>query len=120
MSKHLDFLYQSVDPASILVRAEGFGLAVALTREELIIAKAGILRRWGKLERFSLTSLVGLRVVPNPSANLLQLKFSQGESSRVLTVMYPPESAAAFERLVGFLQGRLDEAQSGETHGRKP
>lgn len=118
MSKHLDFLFEEVERSAIRVSAEGFGLAVALTEDQLITAKAGIIRRWGKVERFPLSSLVALRSMPNPSANLLQIQFAEGSGGRVLTIMYPPESSAAFDQIIGFLQGRLAAQQSGDAHER--
>lgn len=118
MSKHLNFLLEHVDSSAIRATAEGFGLGVALTEDELVTAKAAIIRRWGKVERFPLTSVVGLRTVPNPSANLLQVEFSEGGSTRVLTLMYSSESAPAFERIIGFLRERLADRQTGDADDR--
>jgi hypothetical protein len=117
MSVHLELVHQSIDPSSIRASAEGIRVAVAVTDEELITAKAGVIKRWSKVERFSLSDLSGLRTVPNPSANLLQVEFSDGSSKRVVAIMYPPQSVSAFEQITAYLRKRLNGRKSGANHG---
>lgn len=119
MSKHLDLLFEHLDRSSIRAVAEGIGVAVALTSREFVTAKKGLLRRWDRLERFPLEQLEGLRVVPNPSANLLQLQFTEGSDWQVVTVMFPPEAAAQFSEMIGLLQEHLRAREVGGSHGQK-
>ncbi|MCX8072920.1 MAG: hypothetical protein N3C12_10770 [Candidatus Binatia bacterium] len=120
MSKHLDLLREQVEGSALRLSADAIGFAVAITDREFITAKAGMIRRWSRVERFPLEELVDLRAFPNPSANLLQLQFSGASRSEVVTIMYPPESAAAFERLIAILRDYITENQRrAESHDEK-
>lgn len=118
MSKHLDWVHKNVGRSQIRVSAEAFGCAVAMTDEELLVGKAGLLSRWSKIERYPLSGLRILRVVPNPSASLVQLEFEGSGTRQVLAIMYGPESAAAFAQIIealarGPATGKLGEAEGG-------
>jgi hypothetical protein len=86
------------------LRAAGdaMGLAVALTDTELVTAKAKLFGS-PTLTRYPLNELRAVELVPNPSANRLQIHIG----SQNLMVLYGPESGADFEQLIALLKKRL-------------
>jgi len=105
MSKHLEAIQKRLQGASIHAAAEAMGRAVALTDDEFVMAKAKLFS--ASVDRFPLVTLSGLRTIPNPSANLLEIDFS-GPPPRSVTVMYGPEAQADFDRIIMLLQQHLD------------
>jgi len=105
MSKHLEAIQKRLQGTSIRATAEAMGRAVALTDDEFVMAKAKLFSV--SVERVPLDTLSGLRTIPNPSANLLEIDFS-GPPPRSVTVMYGPEAQADFERIITLLQQHLD------------
>jgi hypothetical protein len=113
MSNHMELMKSAIDASAVKVAAEGIRMAVALTDDELVTARAGFLGRWGsKVERFSLGSLSDVRFVPNPSANLLQLEFN-GSPPKSLIVMFEPKAAGAFEPIIHSLRERVTRRGNG-------
>jgi hypothetical protein len=86
------------------LRAAGdaMGLAVAVTDTELVTAKAKLFGS-PTLTRYPLEELRAVELVPNPSANRLQIHIG----SQSVMVLFGPESAADFEPLIAMLNQRL-------------
>jgi hypothetical protein len=105
MSKHMDAIRKTLNGSPIRAAGEAMGFAVAVTDDELITGKAKLFG--GKVERFKLGEVERVRVVPNPSANLLEVQFA-GAGARSLTVMYGPDALAAFERVISLLRAQVE------------
>jgi hypothetical protein len=91
---------------SIRAAAEAMGRAVAITADELITAKSGLLGRWGnRVERYPLSALRDVQLLPNPAAALLALQF-EGRPS--VTLMFGLHAQSDLERLLALLQGQLE------------
>jgi hypothetical protein len=105
MAKHLEAIRKNLNGTKIRAAGEAMGFAVAVTEDELITGKAKLFGV--KLERFRLAEVNGVRVVPNPSANLLEVGFGGG-TSRSLTVMYGPDALKDFEGVIGLLRQQLN------------
>lgn len=113
MSAHLGFVHQHVAAGAIRASGEAIRLAVVVTDDELVTGRAGLFGRWGgKIERFALARLSSLRVVPNPSAYLLQLEFT-GVPPASVTLMYEPLARRDFDEIVRMLQQRLERSGAG-------
>ena len=114
MSAHMEFVRQNVAAGTIRASAEGIRVAVVVTDDELVTGRAGLFGRWGnRVERFPLGRLAGLRVVPNPSAYLLQLEFRESAAGGV-TVMYEQSAKQDFDAVVRLLQQRLQHNSAGD------
>jgi hypothetical protein len=107
MAKHLDAIRKNLNGAKIRAAGEAMGLAVVVTEDEIVTGKAKLFG--AKLERFKLAEVRAVRVVPNPSANLLEIGLG-GHSARSLTVMYGPEALKDFEDVIGLLRQQLHGA----------
>ena len=114
MSKHTDVIHRSIPPQTIRAGGEAMGLGIAVTDHELVTARGGF--GGGRLERYPLATLTGLRTLPNPHATLVEAEFG-GESPRSLTFMYDPRFAPEVEGVVRLL---CERAAAGETGARSP
>jgi hypothetical protein len=109
MSKHMAYLRKKTEADAIRTCAEAMGLAVALTADELITARGGFLGRGGRLDRYPLSAVTGIRALPNPHASLLEVELSD---KRSITFMYERCASADFERLAQMLRVRISGAEA--------
>ena len=101
MSRHLEAIRKILHGTPIRAAGEGLVLAVAVTEDEVITGKAKLFG--ATVERFKLDEVSSVRVVPNPSANLLEIEFT-GPPPRSLTAMYGPSAVADFEHIVALVR----------------
>jgi len=101
MSKHLEYLRRSLGGETVRSFADGVGVAVATTADELVTARAAALGSGGRLERFALRDLSGVRILPNPHASMFEAQFAGGRMARL---MYHREAGRDIERLAESLQ----------------
>lgn len=106
MPSHIDFL-RSQAGGDVRLAAQGNTLAVVLTGEELLCGRAGLFGRFGnRVDRYPLTRLAGLEVLPNPNASVVMLRFAEPEEE--VTVLFPASERAAVDELTAALQHRLN------------
>lgn len=104
MSKHLEALKKRAAGEALRAVGEGMGVAVGVTQDELITAKAKLFG--AKVERFPLRQVSAVRTIPNPAANVLGLDFSTNPP-RTVTVMYEADAQTAFTTIISILKEYL-------------
>ena len=115
MSKHLEYLRRSLSSETVRSFADGVGVAVATTADELVTARAAALGSGGKLERFALRDLAGVRILPNPHASMFEAQFAGGRMARL---MYHREAGRDVERLAESLRESLGNGVAGAAEKR--
>jgi hypothetical protein len=109
MANHVEFLRQQVGGGSVRAAAQGNTVAVVVTDEEILCGRSGLFGRFGnRVERFPLSRLSALEVLPNPSASLLQLRFAAPDEDR--SVLFPASARTALDEVVSVLQACLPGA----------
>jgi len=90
----VDYVREQLQGERIAVIVQGISLALALTDESLVTGKRGLFGRWGnRLERFPLTAVAAVQVIPNPTANVLRVEFA-GTPPHSLAVVFPASAQA--------------------------
>ena len=101
MSKHLEALKTSAAGEPLRAVGEGMGVAVGVTNDDFITAKAKLFG--AKVERFPLRAVSAMRTIPNPAANVLGIDFST-TPPRTVTVMYEGDAQEAFTAIIAILE----------------
>lgn len=103
-SKHLVLIKRTIAAGSIIAHAEGIGLCLALTDQELLIGRA----RWfgSHVERYRLSRLLRWRRLANRDVDLLEVEFAGLPPTRVIS-FYDVSARAAFAVVIARLQRRL-------------
>ena len=112
MATHMDVIRASVGTATIEASALATNMAVALTRDEIVTAKAGFWK--SRIRRFPLNDLVSVREIPTPGISTLTLRFSG--ALRALTILFSAR-AEGFDSLVARLRQRLQDAEGARRPG---
>lgn len=102
MADNMALIWKEIPRASARATANALNAAVAVTGTEVLVAKAG----WfsSKLRRIPLSSLVGVRLSPNPHTDVVALEFTDAAG---LTLMFGPDLREETSRLVAVLNEQL-------------
>jgi hypothetical protein len=119
MATNLEALRESIDPSTIRAAGEAARVAVGLTDDELITARASGLGGRPRLERYPLNALSKLRVSPSPSATKLELSFD-GTPPQFLALMYDADARADFDRIVALLERVVEARPQRPDRPRQP
>lgn len=106
MGKNIELIRQNLDGGAIRAIGEAIGFAVAITDSEFITGKARLFSsRKGTIQRFPLSSIARIETIPNPSANLMEIRFAPSDIT--VTVMYGAQHKPEFERIESLLREAL-------------
>lgn len=114
MASHLEIIYAEVPREAVRATAAASSGAVAVTDDDLIIAKSGFLGFGKKLTRYPLAGLQKIHLSPNPHSDLLSLEFHETGG---LTLMFGPSAKSDVARLTEVLSARL--GSNGNGNGRQ-
>lgn len=107
MSRNLDLVRSSVGAANCRAAAAGSGIAVAVTDDEVVMAKAGLFGRWGqRVNRYKLDRLTHVGHTPNSFGHALCLEFDNSPDLR-FTIRFEPAAHAAFAPIIETLKSHV-------------
>lgn len=111
MSRDLELVRASIEPGRCVAAAAGVGIAVAITEDELVTAKAGLFGRWGKkVDRFKLERLTYVGHTPNAFGHALCVQFDDSADLR-FTIRFEPWANEAFAPIIATLKERLRKSK---------
>ncbi len=102
--RHLNAILARVARDFICATAEGFGLGIAATYRELIVARARFLRR-PVLRRYRLTEVTAIRIRRGGTISFLLIEV-RGCRPTTIMVLYGAGAAPAFDDLAAVLERR--------------
>ena len=116
-SRHLEVIFSTVARDFICANAEGWGVGVAVTYGELVIAKARLFRR-PVLQRYHLSDVGSIDVRRGSSVSYLLVEVGGRHPTHVM-ILYNTSAGADFDRVVATI-GRLSRRRRYSGQGRRP
>lgn len=107
MSRDLELVRSQVEADRCRGAAAGVGIALAITDDEVVTAKAGLFG-WGqKVRRFNLDRLTYVGHTPNSYGDALCVQFDNATDLR-FTIRFEPWAREAFAPIIAALKQRVE------------
>lgn len=112
MSNHLKTIRDTIGEDRIRAGGEAIGLGVAVTDDEVVIARRAAAGGRGTVERLRLDTITQMRVLPNPHANFVEIEFA-GRPPKNVSFMYDARTAKELDAVIDILRGRAANPAAG-------